>query len=371
MPWYRPGAAVDGDLATAWLLPDRTPAGGWWEADLRAPRPLASVRLRQPAGTQRPVTAVRVHIDGTHVDATLRDLDETVDLRGDPSGRLRVEIRDVEGPGSELAGFSEIEVEGARLEERIALPTDVADAAGRDATVAEALRRAPLAFDFHREVGSGPVDVERSMTRRFRTPDTRRYAVSGRFAGDAAPDVPRGRCIDIARVDGLPVRVRVAGTSTDAGPIRFEGCARMPIDAGDHDLDTLPALAGAIDAIRLSSHGEGRDAGDPAPPSGSVRMVGSSATRVELAVDVDDDALAVADVPYRDGWSARVDGRSRPVESAEGFAAVAVRPGDRDVVLEYGPQRWYLAALGGFAIGVTASCALVVLGLRRSRRIGR
>jgi hypothetical protein len=313
---------------------------------------------------------VRVRLsDGTVVDAALADLDEVVALPGEPTSRLRVEIRDVEGSGSELAGFSEIDARGAHLEERIALPTDVADAAAADPDVAGALRDAPLAFAFRREVGSGPVDVERSLHRRFRTPDARTYEVSGRLAGGAAGELPRDRCVDIGRVDGRPIRVRAADTPTDTGAVRLEGCDAISLDAGDHDLDTIAARTGAIDAIRLSSGGA--DVDELARPSGSVRTVESSATRVELAVEADVEALAVTRVPYRAGWSAHVDGESRAVESADGFAAVPVGPGDREVVLEYGPQRWYVAALAGFALGVVVSCVLVVIGLRRPRRSSR
>ncbi|MEE8476131.1 MAG: hypothetical protein V3T01_12295 [Myxococcota bacterium] len=99
-------------------------------------------------------------------------------------------------------------------------------------------------------------------------------------------------------------------------------------------------------------------------PSGEVEIVELAAERVVLRTRGDEPAAVVLTDAHYPGWVATVDGSPAPLLRANlNFRAVAVPPGEHEIVMRYRPAsvRW------GFAIALVAVVACVG-GLLRSRR---
>jgi arabinofuranan 3-O-arabinosyltransferase len=127
-PDRRPAAAYDGDRETAWVS-DTGAAGQWLELRLAAPARPASVLvtpLDDPTVGPR-VTRLEVSTDAGTVTAPVPagERPVRVALPPGPTTRVRVTVAAVaDGPASGAAGLREVAVDGVRVTEAVALPTD-------------------------------------------------------------------------------------------------------------------------------------------------------------------------------------------------------------------------------------------------------
>ncbi len=189
-PEDRAARAFDGELRTAWRVGGVDPAGEWIEVRPARPVTASEVTLVQPTGLPRDrwVTDVEVTINHSpSIRATLGPASFT------PAGQriafpttkvrsLRVTIRGTHLPPFEpifanAVGFAEIRLGDLRIGETVRLPTDLTRRVGRAAA------SHPLAIVMTRlrqETGSeGRQDEELALDRRFVTPDSRRYGLTG------------------------------------------------------------------------------------------------------------------------------------------------------------------------------------------------
>jgi arabinofuranan 3-O-arabinosyltransferase len=187
-PWFRPGAAIDGDPDTAWYAGQAFLSGEGIRLVLGAERPIGEIRVHEAVhpDAERRLRSIRIGLgDGTHQEAEFVDGVATADFEGAETSWIEIEIERVTGAGGGYVGYSEIEIEGLRLEERIVAPTDVVQLAATDATLAVALEDAPIAYLFERSIGTGDEPEERTMHRRFVAPSPATVQVSGSLAVDS------------------------------------------------------------------------------------------------------------------------------------------------------------------------------------------
>lgn len=103
---------------------------------------------------------------------------------------------------------------------------------------------------------------------------------------------------------------------------------------------------------------------------GSVRVVRSEATEIELQSSAPGGGVLVASELFYPGWTAEVDGQERRVLRADGILrAVEVPAGVHRVTMSYRPTHWTLALLltGAGLVALSGACAAGLLRLRRSR----
>jgi arabinofuranan 3-O-arabinosyltransferase len=192
-PWLRPANAFDHDPATSWsvgALGD--PTGEWLRVHLRRARPVHRITLTGPAAENvRRVARVRVALsDGTTRVANVRSGTATVDFGGRRTRAITITIDAVTGPGTNAVGFTDVDVAGFDLRERIRLPVDAVRRAVRPA-VRKTAARATVAYQFERSILSRDQPEERRLSRRFSTFDRRSYVTGGRHRLDV--DTPARR----------------------------------------------------------------------------------------------------------------------------------------------------------------------------------
>lgn len=183
-PAFRAANAFDGDPATAWWTgagaADAT--GNWVRADLRTPTEISRIEVdsAEAVGPARRASRVSVRLsDGSSTSIALVEGSGMVEVRPRRTTSIEVRIDAVEGGGIAPVGLREIRVRGLDLQERIQLPDDLFRAARGVPSLAAALERAPVAYQFERAQADDGTDVERVVRRRFRTAGARRYRASG------------------------------------------------------------------------------------------------------------------------------------------------------------------------------------------------
>jgi arabinofuranan 3-O-arabinosyltransferase len=196
-----------------------------------------------------------------------------------------------------------------------------------------------------------------------------------------AAAAPLGACTAVLRVDGRPVRMRLAGPGADAR----RGLALVPcdgpldLDAGSHRIVSDPGVATGLDVDRvLLTSGAG---GSPSVPGPVVPATPSSPVRVDTASPTDMTVHTRSDgTPFwlvlgqshSDGWSARTGGRDLGApQLVDGYAnAWLIRPtkaGPVTVHLSWTPQRTIWVALGITLVATVLCIALLVVARRRRR----
>ena len=109
---------------------------------------------------------------------------------------------------------------------------------------------------------------------------------------------------------------------------------------------------------------EGEDAG-AFDGAGTVSVVHASGRRVELEVDTPSGGVVVFNERFDDGWSARVDGRRRPILPANVISrAVIVEPGQHKITMRFTPPGF----VAGCAISLLAALGLLAAWRRERRR---
>jgi arabinofuranan 3-O-arabinosyltransferase len=185
-PWNRPANAFDGDAGTAWITPRlEDPVGRSVVVSFAEPTEVQTVQVTDSRelrpGSQ--VNRVRVELsDGTQEVLELDQAGQgTLDLDA-PVETTSVRVRILGATGNVTAGLGLVDVDlGLDLVEQVQVPDDLLREADQDPRLATALADAGLTYSFARSIGDGPVAEEQALRRRFRTPEGREYALSGRI----------------------------------------------------------------------------------------------------------------------------------------------------------------------------------------------
>jgi arabinofuranan 3-O-arabinosyltransferase len=344
-------AAVDGDPGTAWTTPFGALLGQWVEAT--GPTPLTIDRLD-----------LRIVNDGRHSVPTV------VTLRADGDPAL---VRTIE------------------------LPT-IDDQADPDASVVVPVSFEPLTGTTYRLT----VDAVRPVT----TTDwytkqpidmpvgVAELGIPGLTAPAGPAAIDTGCRSDLLAVDGVPVPVRVTGTTADAvrrEPLTVETCdpqgAPIVLDAGRHELTTAIGRDVGIDLDRVVLASD-RDGG---PLSSAGLQVPVVEADVALDVTRDRGVGYEIEVPEADevrwlsfgqswspGWTAEVAGRDLgPSVVIDGYAngwvldPEVLGPGPYTVSVTWAPQRTIWIAIAVSALAILLCLGIILASLRRSSSAGR
>lgn len=235
-PEHRPVMAVDGDLATSWLVADRAPAIGEF-IELTSAEPIEYLDLRQPdpMPDARTIERVTVTVDGVDqadvvlTEESLQGVGQRVDLSDSTAARdgavVRITIAGVTAPQPPVAdaigavGFAEIGTGHDPTVEWIRPPLV-------DGAVAESVRASGAAVDLvFSRLRTAPNDRWRDdpepvLRREFELPVgiDAELGVTLRFDQRAAGDL-------LADALGEPVidRGRLTGTLSARGAAAFDG----------------------------------------------------------------------------------------------------------------------------------------------------
>lgn len=138
-------------------------------------------------------------------------------------------------------------------------------------------------------------------------------------------------------------------------------------------VDILPdSWQGREEALRIIDEGDrdvihgGADLDALAPDQpGQVTIVEYDDTRAVLQVESSAPAYLILRDAYYPGWTARVNGESRPILRANViFRALQVPAGQSRVVFAFEPTLWRIALAGGALLWIAAVSLLVMLGRR-------
>jgi hypothetical protein len=180
--------------------------------------------------------------------------------------------------------------------------------------------------------------------------------------------VPRSPAL--ATRSGLhpPLVVAAADTDLPAFLVRIPHRPRTYLAAEVIATDAAGALAFAQDLASPTSNRTVVESTlpDPVPagPAGTAAVAGETTDRVEVEVDAQRRALLVLNDQVAGGWRAEVDGRERPIVTANYLArGVWVEPGRHRVVFRYRAP----GLLEGWALLAAGAAALAAWGLRRRR----
>ncbi|MDH3754445.1 MAG: hypothetical protein OEU32_11300, partial [Acidimicrobiia bacterium] len=142
-------------------------------------------------------------------------------------------------------------------------------------------------------------------------------------------------------------------------PARFVGCVPVALGAGSHRLRSGSGVM--LDRATLLPPAFAA----PSPVDdavGTVESVATDGSRVTARVDAADGGVLVVGQSYHPAWRASADGRDlgRPL-SVDGLAAWQLEPAvGQEIVVEFGLQRRYEAALLVSLAGALGCCVLVV-----------
>ena len=265
-PPFRPAAAFDGDPATAWLTGVYAPAtGSGIKIVFRHPTPVTEVNIRVAAPDHgRVVRSVLLVSDGAKKEFPVHSGgDNLLPFAGGTTSSLSIVVLSADGVGAGPFGFSEVDLPGVDLRERVVMPDDLARLADADRGLVKELSTSPLAIEMQRLIGL-PYDTENSVDRRFRLPVGRTFELSGGVRVTAATSglgvqtlnlEPFGSCRDdLVTLDGAAIPVRITGTQAAATTgVAIQSCAPIVIGAGWHELLTSTGVP--IDWLRFSATG--------------------------------------------------------------------------------------------------------------------
>jgi hypothetical protein len=281
-----------------------------------------------------------------------------------------------------------LEVDGAVRE--LTLPA-IADQAGENATTTVPLAFAPVTG---RHVRLTILDVREASTFNFYSQASSllpaaiaELGIPGVVAPPVASSLPPTCRTDLLQVDGVPVPVRVTGSTAAAlarEPLHIEACdpdlpaatPTLELDRGEHRVEAAPGTRTGIqlDRIVLASAAggtplavaDGRVTGLPStpPPAPAVEIVDDGRTRMRVHVeDADEPFWLVLGQSENAGWEASTDGATLGDRTlVDGFAnGWHVDPTERsfDVVLEWTPQKRVAASLWLSVAGVIACLAII------------
>jgi arabinofuranan 3-O-arabinosyltransferase len=228
--------------------------------------------------------------------------------------------------------------------------------------------------------GASRIEFPRRNVRRLRLTITDVVGLGGQIriseleAGRARLDAanqsgdPLRGCVELAEVDGRPLRVRLEGTLdqlTRGDPLQVRSCGRqaMRLGAGEHHLRSSPGWL--VDLLHLSSQGDAGSAagGAPAP---RVTVTASGASRIELATEpASAPYYLVLGQGYDRRWRATMDGQPLgPPVLIDGYS-IGWRISDlgpHRFAAQFAPQR---AATASQLATLAALAVLVVLLVRR------
>ena len=315
-------AALDADATDGWwsAIDDTAP---WWQVDLGTPRPLGILRLAFASdGMHRAPTQARVSVDGVE------------------------------------AGTVAVGPDGAA----------VADLTGRTGSV---VRVEPLAL-------TPATGVERRYGETVQLPVVLRDATLDGVAPVVAPTtIDTGCRDDLVAIDGVPVPVRVTGSTTDAlagAPLAAMPCGvnpAVPVTAGDHDVTTAPGRRTGLDIDRIVLRAGTTSAA--AAPSTSIAVRVDRRTRTTATVTVAATASPTWFVwgeGHNAGWHATIDGRDLgPSGTVVGGGNAWLLPAsttDRTITLRWTPQRWVDAGLAVSGVGALVALVLALWPRRRA-----
>ncbi len=192
LPEYRPSAALDGNVHSAWLTdPTVGQLGQWWQADLASPSTIGSLVLVQPqiGVFDRTISSVRLTFDGGRpVDirlgpSSLTPAGQVVTFSPRSVRDLRITVTGVHttGPtpplgGGSSVGFAEVGIPGVTVHEVQAMPEDLLRATGAGSQG----DRLTLVMTRLRSSGTPPrSDTEPSLDRSFWLPSARSFSLTG------------------------------------------------------------------------------------------------------------------------------------------------------------------------------------------------
>lgn len=369
----KPGLAVDGDLASAWVV-GGAPAEGRNTLTfvLAEPRPVHSIRIVQLENTEDRITGLAVRIDGGPARTfPVASRDDVIPV-GEQSARIvEVSIASVDEPPG-LVGIAELTIDGVALDDRVRVPTDVAWRATQDRRLAGALAATPVMFQFEPERSFGGRLQERDVRRDIMLPVPRSFVLRGALrVGEATPeevraaldalDADRTCRRDVVAIDGRPWPVRLVPTN-DGTSLR--SCRALRLEAGEHRIDTLEGVRAALVWLALTT--------EPRLPErvtapGTVTVLERGTTSVRLLVDASRPATLVTGSSAAPRWTSR-DPQVVAALPADTQAAWSVPAGRRELVVAYSPQRWYAVALVISVAGVLACVGLLTRAARDRRR---
>jgi arabinofuranan 3-O-arabinosyltransferase len=248
-PEFRPYAAFDGRLSSAWLASFTDAASRYIDLALSKPRAIGTIRVHGHSDLLGGTTAVAISVNGGPEKLQpLKTGWTTVRLDNPRVTTLRLRVATVIfGPG--LGGLDEVRVPGLRVHEALRLPTRLAQQTrGAD------LSHNPISIVLHRTTADFPyqagndveapqadnpfdaVDPELGIKREVTLPAARSYGLRGwSSVNPAAPDPA------IDRLAGVPASWRMASSS------RFEG---TPINRASSAFDGDPRMAWIGDLLQ-------------------------------------------------------------------------------------------------------------------------
>ncbi len=202
-------------------------------------------------------------------------------------------------------------------------------------------------------------------------------AVPGVFSGsptrtDAA--LPPAACGSgpLLELDGRPARTALAASATAVlrgDRLSAQPCGEVSLDPGDHLLVAPDTAFWRVTGVALAPEGWWEE---PPEPAREVRVESWEATRRVVRMAAGGGAVLAVAENANAGWRATVDGAElRPVR-LDGWRQGWVVPagGQARVVLEYGPQRTYLAGLLGGGLAVLVLLGWAFVGSRREPAAG-
>jgi arabinofuranan 3-O-arabinosyltransferase len=300
-------------------------------------------------------------------------------LDGDPDSAW---VPDGRGPGE----WIELRLPGERLDHVDVLQSVPEGLVGVDAiTAAEVSVNGGRPFLVNLRQGTTRVDFPATRVRRLRLTIDKVVGLGGQVrvselrAGRARiPTAPGNRrlggCVELATVDGAPLRARLDGTVRDlaageALPVR--GCGGpLRLGGGQHRVRSSPGWL--VDLLGLSSPAPATGLAPPPVPT-EVAVTGSSAAGMTIRTGLASGPYyLVAGQGYDRRWRATMDGRPLgPPLLLDGYSVgwriTDQRPHRFEIA--FGPQRAARWALAASAAGL--ALVAVLLAGWRPRRPGR
>jgi arabinofuranan 3-O-arabinosyltransferase len=187
-------------------------------------------------------------------------------------------------------------------------------------------------------------------------------------------------CVELARVDGHPLRAALAGTVEQLARgevVPFGPCPGQPLalGGGDHRLVTWPGwLVDLLDLAAPGRQGAPAAQGPPAPPAPRVSVTSSSAGRTTLETEpAEGSYYLLTGQGYDPRWHATIDGQPLgPPRVLDGYSVGwrIVDPRPHRITVEFGPQRWASLSLVAslLALAAVVLILLVPAWWRRWRR---
>lgn len=140
--------------------------------------------------------------------------------------------------------------------------------------------------------------------------------------------------------------------------------------AFDRVIASAPGTIATVEANRLDVELRTRleRADAPGTPRASGQLVSVDINQVQAEIDAPADGLVmIAEMYYRRGWSAEVDGREVPVVAVDGWArGVPVGPGHHRIVMTFRATGYVIGAVVS-VLGWVATLAFLIIVRRRRR----